>query len=74
MGLPSKAHPIIGEWATPSDCSSKAPAVVSNKLSPSTYLNLCGLDKCAYSPPYWLLYPSKTLPLALSNVVVSWRL
>ena len=69
IGLPSNAQPTIGECCNPSSFSFIKPAVFSNKLSPRIYLSVWGLLKCAYSPPYWLLYPSNTEPLAPSNVV-----
>ena len=36
--------------------------------------NFCGFDMWAYSPPYWLLYPSNTPPLAASNTDVACKL
>ena len=74
IGLPSNAQPTIGECNNPLSLSFIKPAVFSNKLSPRIYLSVCGLLKCAYSPPYWFLYPSNTEPFAASYVVVLCKL
>ena len=67
IGLPSNAQPIIGECASLTPISLNDCVTGSNTtLSPTTYLSSFGSDICAYSPPYWLLNPVNTYPLATS--------
>ena len=58
---------MIGEcWKLDSNSWNRCVTGFKNTLSPTTYLNSLGSDRCAYSPPNWLLYPVNTYPFALS--------